>query len=150
MVQLKSKFNCKRCGWCCENKVINIAASDLMRWKKEGRKDILKEISWIHNYPRDNTGGFYIAQTAFNPKQACPFLKYDDNLSSCFIYQTRPRCCRNFPYGQEIVKECPGSSEISFDLDPNISKNVKTEQYKDFKLAFDNRNIFLKIIIEGR
>lgn len=136
------KFKCKQCGWCCKNKVISVAYSDIVRWFNQGRKDILKEISFINNYPRKNTGAFYIAKTTFNPKQACPF--FENGL--CSIYETRPRCCRDFPNKPE--PKCIGCKTAKFDMD--YREKVRKKQYLDYKRAHNNIRQLINILVEAR
>lgn len=140
-----TKFKCSQCGNCCKEVTINVSSSDILRWHKTERTDILLEVSWIHNYPRNNTGGFYIAKTTFNPKQPCPFLK--DNI--CSIHDTKPRACKDYPFSHdEALQDCP-----AIELDgkfPSLRKKIKKSQYKDFKKAFDNQGTLMPILIEAR
>jgi len=149
-----STFQCRRCGWCCRNVVINIAYSDIVRWFNEGRNEILQEVSFIDNYPKKGTGGFYIAKTSFNPKQPCPFLGSENGLAVCSIYETRPIVCRDFPYGRDIktttAMSCAMYPEPHFILDRTICRQVKKRQFRDFKMAFDNRRQLLNILIVAR
>lgn len=128
-------FECQRCGWCCRNVVINISHLDITRWFNQGRNDILREISFINNYPHKNTGGFYVAKTTFNPKQPCPFLK--GNV--CTIHGTKPKACGDYP----LASQCPN-------YNGEKSEALRQEQLRDFKLAFDNRNQLLKILVMAR
>lgn len=141
------KFECNQCGRCCKEITINISQSDILRWKEENRKDILREVSWLNNYPRKNTGGFYIIKTTYNPKQSCPFYKGD----ICSIHDIKPKACRDYPFSQsqgEVFSEC-----FMFGLDgkfPLKRKKIKKSQYKDFKKAFDNQGRLMPILIEAR
>jgi len=137
-----NEFRCKRCGWCCRNIVISISYSDIIRWFNEGNNDVLREISFINNYPKKNTGGFYIAKTTFNPKQPCPFLEKNE----CSIYDTRPICCRDYPTKSE--QSCIGCKTAKFNK--KEQKRIRQEQYKDYKMAYDNWRSLLKILIESR
>lgn len=134
-------FKCQRCGWCCQNVVINITYSDIVRWLSEDRKGILQEISFIDNYPRKGTGGFYIAKTAFNPKQSCPFLEMNNRVATCKIHSTKPKACQDYP----LSSHCPNFNETP----PNLEQ-IKRGQIKDFKMAFNNRRILLNALIEAR
>ncbi len=111
-----TEFKCRRCGWCCKNKVINILYSDIKRWKKENRNDILKEVSYVE-VPNKIVSGFYFIKTTVPSHKKCPFLEFKDNLAVCTIYKTRPRTCRNNP---EIIPKiqykkwlsCPAFMEV--------------------------------------
>lgn len=104
-----TKFKCHRCGWCCKHKRINITYSDIKRWEKEGRWDILKEVSFVDYSKHPNpdirkTTGFYFAKTCKpTSEHPCPFLSMNDGLATCTIYETRPLVCRNNP--ELLLKE---------------------------------------------
>jgi len=113
---VKVQFKCRRCGWCCKNKVINILYSDIIRWRNEDRKDILKEVSFI----RTTSGlasGFYFRKTTMPSHKKCPFLDFENDLAKCLIQDTKPRCCKNNP---EIIPRkdflkwigCPAFKEV--------------------------------------
>jgi len=112
-----------------------------MRWSNDGRNDILQEISFIANYPRKGVGGFYIAKTAFNPKQPCPF--YD---GKCKIYDTRPMACRDFP----LASSGNGVCEAYVKPPKIVVREIKRRQKKDFKQANQQMHSLLKIITEAR
>lgn len=62
---------------------IGISDADTARWEREGRTDILAEVSqycgWVKPGP-------------------CPFLgAVGDNRFACQIYETRPETCREYP-----------------------------------------------------
>jgi len=142
-----NKFKCKRCGWCCRNLVINIAYSDIVRWFNQGRNDILNEISWINNYPKENTGGFYITKTALNPKQSCPFLSIQNN-AKCDIHDTKPRACRDAPLSYKEFDNCPSFKEL--EIDSSIKNSITKKQHSDFYLAHINRAKLLNMLIIAR
>lgn len=140
------EFICQQCGKCCREVTINIAASDIRRWLHERRTDILREISFINNYPRKGTGGFYIAATAKAPKEPCPFLV--DNL--CGIHETKPKACEDFPHGHSVWRTCPAWEAIDFRVDKRKHARAVKTQFRDFKDAHENRHHFLKKLIETR
>lgn len=140
-------FQCQRCGWCCKNVVINVSYSDIVRWLHQERNDVLKEISFINNYPRKGTGGFYIAKTTFNPKRPCPFLE-DGETSICKIYDTRPVACRDAPLGYTKFYGCPAFNKTEI---PEATRNkIKKRQYQDFRKAHNNWKQLLNILVETR
>lgn len=140
-------FKCQRCGWCCKNVVINVSYSDIIRWWKEKRYDILKEISYLANYGKMGDG-FYIAKTTFAPKQPCPFLREN----SCTIHDTRPLSCKDFPKAhaknEKQKIKCPARK--NFELDRENLYLLKKKQVIDFKKAEENKEKLLKILIDSR
>lgn len=128
--------------------VIDVSYSDIIRWWRLQRFDVLKHISWINNYPKENTGGFYILQTVKNPKQPCPFL-LKEKEATCLIHTIKPRACADAPLSykdKEKIAFCPGFEEI----DPKIGEDIRKEQYKDFRLAFDCRGFLLALLTQAR
>jgi Fe-S-cluster containining protein len=114
-------MECKRCGKCCEGVelvgTIQATKEDLIRWKKEGRKDILKHV-FISSKGKETTGDKIslneiknlILRTDFknNPEFIegdfadfcgtkdfiiCPFLK---KPNICKIQDTKPEVCKNY------------------------------------------------------
>jgi len=140
------KFVCQKCGKCCREIPINLCASDINRWLSQKRSDILMEVSWINNYPHAGTGGFYIAKTAFAPKQVCPFLV--GNL--CNIWDTRPRACADFPHGHSVWKGCPAWEKIGYARDLKADTRARKIQHRDFKTAHEGRDYLVMRVIEGR
>jgi len=141
-------MKCKRCGWCCKNIVINVAHSDIIRWVRQDQRDVLEAISFIDNYPKKGTGGFYIRETALNPKRPCPFLKYNDKLSSCSIHSTKPLACKDAPLGYDSFSNCPAFDSQT--IDKEVQDRIKTNQHKDFKLAYTNQGQLLVILTKMR
>ena len=137
---------CRRCGKCCENLVINVCYSDIIRWFNNGRNDILQEVSFINNYPKNGTGGFYITKTALNPKQACPFLITESDIITCSIHDTKPKACIHFPASSEKVDFCLVSKVSS----KETREQLKKDQRKDFKMAHDNWQSLLAILVQAR
>jgi Fe-S-cluster containining protein len=96
----KKGTGCERCGKCC---LADVAAyideEDLLRWKNEGRTDILGLVAraggvWAGDRLISSAGGRILG---------CIFFIRDGAHGSCSIYETRPRVCRNY---------VPGSSEL--------------------------------------
>ena len=138
-------FKCKRCGWCCKNVVIDVSHSDITSWIATAKFDALQETSFIDNYPSKGKGGFYIAKTAFNPKQPCPFLKND----VCIIYDYRPISCRDFPTASNLeMLKCEGTKEFRFSEEAVME--VKKRQLADFKMAWEGRDNLLRILVLAR
>lgn len=140
-------FECQRCGWCCRNININVSYSDVLRWTKEKRFDILGEISYI-DHKDSKKRGFYITKTVTAPKSACPYLTTENGLSSCSIYSTRPRSCTEFPDAhakdEKQKIECPARGD--FELDEKTLFELKREQAFDFMLAEDRKEKLIRIL----
>lgn len=92
------KFTCIQCGHCCldlpDAYQTSALDSDIRRWKREDRTDILERI--------DTFGG--LNDIWINPKTGdlvsrCPWLKKLPKISkfTCRIHETKPEHCRNFP-----------------------------------------------------
>ncbi len=145
-------IQCKQCGWCCKNIVINVCYSDIVRWFNLGRYDILSEISFIDNYPKRGEGGFYITKTALNPKQQCPFLDKKDSKYVCNIHNIKPLGCKDAPYGYKNNKleGCPIFDEVMHTTPNSIRDNIIKNQRKDFYLAHINRKSLIDILIQSR
>lgn len=140
------KFECQNCGRCCREMIINICYSDIIRWNKQKRWDILREVVWLNNYPRKNTGGFYIHKTVTAPKGPCPFLITNNGSGSCGIHETKPKTCRDAPKTYDKFDICPAFVKYK----QKIRMRVKKDQYIDFKQAHNSRFELLKILTEAR
>lgn len=137
-------FSCTQCGKCCREIPIDIVASDIIRWYNTGRWDLLKEVSYINNYPKKGKGGFYIAKTTFAPKQPCPFLKEN----KCGIHNTKPFVCKNAPYAHIDFRICP-AFHIDYISDKDRLKALMRER-KEFKDTFRNKQDLFNILLEVR
>lgn len=64
---------------------------DIIRWRSQGRDDILRHLSIDSSDPQSQRGYF--------TDKSCPFLKKDDmgELYSCTIQDTKPFYCRLYP-----------------------------------------------------
>lgn len=138
-------MECTRCGWCCDSLPIPLTYSDIMRFIRQGELNILREISYINNYPKRGTGGFYITKTTFNPKQSCPFL---DPKKECTIHAIKPKTCKDFPYGLKQHPECALSCELQ--PNPSRAQEIQAAQYQDFEQAHLNQVQLLKILVIAR
>ena len=134
---------CVGCGNCCKTRVIDITFSDILRWNEQKRWDILREISYIDNYPQKGAGGFYIEKSAKAPKQLCPFLTSENK---CSINDTKPSGCSDAPLSYTTFNECPVFEKAS---DFVVSAMVK-KQTQDIMAAKKNYNIVMNILVEAR
>ncbi len=139
-------FICQRCGNCCIHYNIAIGYADIIKWKEQGRRDILKAITFVDNFPVKGEGGFYIMETLRKPKRECPFL--DLKGYSCKIYDTRPMICRDFPVGHDgTFQNCKGNQKI---ISRTQHKKARQRQYADFLKAWNNRFDLIVILSRAR
>lgn len=142
------KHACTRCGWCCEHSTIAVSQSDILRWNRTKRKDILIQISFIANYPKQGRAGFFITKTTQNPKQPCPFLLWEDGLAACSINDTKPRICKDFPISKPDERTCP--IIISSHIPPALTHQMKVSQARDFKKTAMQHKQLLNILYRVR
>jgi len=118
-------FECKRCGKCCQGETWLrnlIDESDIEKWKKLNRNDILKYVCACSRFiDPDNKMPW--------KKQNCPFLEFHNGQASCRIYDVRPKICKRFP-----INECEDSKcSEKFHLH-NWLWNGNCEASKKFKI----------------
>jgi Fe-S-cluster containining protein len=94
MKQEKAGFKCKNCGHCC-TKVVRLT------------KDDIRRISAFEN-------DFVAYDPAGKPcikmrNGYCIFLNITNGLSSCRIYDNRPKECRDYPFFKSGTQECKSS-----------------------------------------
>lgn len=88
----KHETRCLCCGDCCESfgGHLHASRSDLDRWHREGRDDLLSRVNrldWIWVDPESK-----------EPLDRCPFIaKINDRQSICAIQETKPDICRAYP-----------------------------------------------------
>jgi Fe-S-cluster containining protein len=117
----KFKFECTRCGECCQNREpIPVTFDDLSRWTTEGS---LMSIILPHLELRSISEQDEISKIAIVPfikmkdtnddgLGTCPF--YDDENKMCNIYFSMPINCKTFPLSYNGEKyyisdpSCPG------------------------------------------
>jgi len=63
----------------------------MIRWRREGRTDILKHLAITSADPNDQLGTFV--------SKNCPFLRRNErlNIYYCAINDTKPFYCKNYP-----------------------------------------------------
>lgn len=141
-------LECVRCGWCCEASTIAVSQSDILRWNREKRKDILIQVSFIANYPRIGRAGFYITKTTQNPKQPCPFLTIEEGLAVCGINDTKPRICEDFPESKPHETKCP--IIVASKISPVRTHQLTVRQARDFKKTAQQQKQLLNILYRVR
>jgi len=82
------KTDCLTCGNCCKTTSPIFTEKDIQRISKHLK---MKEVNFISQYLERDTDDFYVLKTA-----PCSFLDLQDN--TCFIYEHRPKACREYPH----------------------------------------------------
>ena len=82
-----SEIDCLECGNCCRGTGPLFIEKDIERVSKSLK---MKEGDFTDQYLRKDEDGDWVFKSV-----PCPFLG-DDNY--CFIYENRPRACREFPH----------------------------------------------------
>lgn len=141
MERILTTFNCRKCGQCCKEMAICITYSDIIRWKEQGRMDIIKEVSFARGCPQGD--GFYFEKTLTAPKKSCSFLH--DNI--CSIHDTKPVCCKDAPYGFDKFDVCPEWNSSMID---KRVKKIQARQHKDFKKCVTYFKELLEMTIKAK
>lgn len=139
---MRKPFKCSKCGECCKQLVICITNSDIKRWVKQGRTDIIKEAVFARGAPQGD--GFYFEQTITKPKKPCPFLM--DN--QCSIHETKPVCCKDSPDSQTEFPVCKEWSKVY--INEKKLKKIKRRQHKDLGNCVSNFKELLEVTIKAR
>ena len=99
------KFECKQCGTCCKiaGGQLPISNKDMKRWKRQKRQDILKWVS-------ERLGYLRIDPETGKEVRYCPWLRKQDEKYICFINDTKPEACREYPFYIAQIKQmgCQG------------------------------------------
>jgi Fe-S-cluster containining protein len=92
------KFKCVQCGHCCldlsDAYQTSVPDSDLTRWEREQRFDIL---DWVG--PFEGMDEIWISPKTGEYVNRCPWLRKlpKQNKYICRIHETKPEKCRKFP-----------------------------------------------------
>lgn len=93
-----TSFDCLECGACCFQRrgTILVTDSDLVRWKRTQRQDILDQLEPGH-----------FSQLAFpmGANGACAHHGTPSHPHACQIYDTRGDVCREFEAGSQQCLE---------------------------------------------
>ncbi len=92
------EFDCVTCGACCYQRpgTILVEASDLVRWRRLGREDILDQLEPGH-----------FSQMAFkmSSQGACVHHGTLTEPHACQIYDVRSETCIKFEAGSQQCRE---------------------------------------------
>ena len=107
------KFKCVQCGHCCldlsDAYQTSVPESDIKRWKREQRFDILE---WVG--PFEGMDEIWINPKTGEYVNRCPWLRKlpGQNKYICRIHETKPEHCRNFPKSKRhaLDNDCKGFS----------------------------------------
>ena len=80
--------DCLDCANCCKTTSPIFTEKDIKRAAKHLR---VKEAKFVADYLRRDSDDFMVLKGA-----PCPFLDLNDN--HCFIYDARPRACKEYPH----------------------------------------------------
>ncbi len=82
------KTDCLTCGNCCKTTSPIFTDKDVQRISKHLK---MKEVHFISQFLDRDTDDFHVLKTS-----PCTFLDLNDN--SCFIYDVRPKACKEYPH----------------------------------------------------
>lgn len=82
------KTDCLTCGNCCKTTSPIFTEKDILRISKHLK---MKVHQFVTQYLIRDSDDFYVLKTA-----PCTFLDLNDN--SCFIYDARPKACKEYPH----------------------------------------------------
>ena len=112
--KVRVRFNCQQCGKCCSaySGHLMAKAQDIVRWRKEGRKDILSRVRVLEAQGVVAGGEIWINPRTGRKVRACPFLERNKKTKKarCLIQDTKPLVCRKYPFNGVKVRldECNG------------------------------------------
>jgi Fe-S-cluster containining protein len=90
-------FDCRQCGACCRDASdgrVLVEPEDLVRWRREGRSDILGALV---------PGHFGLQAFASDANGTCVHHGTDGGANDCAIYETRAASCHMLVPGS---REC--------------------------------------------
>jgi Fe-S-cluster containining protein len=92
------EFDCVTCGACCYQRpgTILVEASDLVRWRRLGREDILTQLE---------PGHFSEMAFKMNSQGACVHHGTPTAPHACQIYDVRSETCIKFEAGSQQCRE---------------------------------------------
>jgi len=82
------KTDCLDCGNCCKTTSPLFTDIDIKRIAKSLK---MKEHQFIDQYLQVDEDDYYVFK-----ESPCPFLDLNDNM--CFIYDVRPKACKEYPH----------------------------------------------------
>lgn len=83
-----NKTDCLACGNCCKTTSPIFTEKDIQRISKHLK---MKEHQFTSQFLDRDTDDYYVLKTT-----PCTFLDLNDN--TCFIYDVRPKACKEYPH----------------------------------------------------
>ncbi|KON27054.1 hypothetical protein AC480_04875 [miscellaneous Crenarchaeota group archaeon SMTZ1-55] len=139
------RFECQKCAECCKNTRILVTYSDIKRWTREGRWDILRQVSLVERPEGTTDFCFY---TTVSKGSQCPFLSHD-NL--CLIQHTKPKVCKHFPFNasKEKLALCKGTG-MGEQVAPNLFTRIYASERRDFRDLICHAQQVMTVLLASR
>ena len=114
-------FQCEQCGHCClqlNDAYVNSAyEDDIVRWREEGRDDILRCVQAIPSWDIPLVLDLWVNPRTGEDVQRCPWLRRlpHTNKCMCRIHDTKPKHCRDFPKTRCHAQKagCPAGQKLA-------------------------------------
>jgi Fe-S-cluster containining protein len=107
-------FECIQCGRCCRSLDYHtgVTDKDVVRWKSQGRDDILEWVAGIREDGSSTGYRIWITPGTSQVADVCPFLilKEGSNRWQCAIHDVKPGICREYPATRKhgLMTGCKG------------------------------------------
>jgi Fe-S-cluster containining protein len=139
------RFECQHCADCCKNLRVDVTYSDITRWKREGRWDILQRVALAEGH--DGRMDFCLYETTASKSQ-CPFL-FEDNR--CRIHPTKPQVCRHFPFNATLERAtlCRGVGKGP-PVPPTVFQTIARNERRDFLRLQGHTSNVMKLLLGAR
>jgi len=134
------RFECQRCGFCCNNLMPTLTINELSYFSEHDLK-----LRYFVKSERD-TGKIHIILPCKPPNEECWAYCHTEN--KCLIYQHRPIACRMYPFIVRVYHKSPPTyNEVVASLDgmgdtQTIRKYIHTVD--------ENRWLFLAYKVDKR
>jgi hypothetical protein len=104
---MNQTFNCLCCGHCCLNLIDAyngcVSDTDLQRWQRLGRHDLLSRIKTLDLGPDNKLHTAWVDPETGDDVERCPWLldRLDRAGFLCGIDDIKPEHCRDYPEHQD-------------------------------------------------
>jgi Fe-S-cluster containining protein len=122
---------CTQCGRCCTNDSfmgsMQFSGADFVRWKREGRADILDWGVVLGSDKDGPRGDLWISPVTGREAERCPFVRKMPGRDkyTCRIYDTRPEVCRSYPEAVDHMEFVSCEMLEPGDTDATVKKFMK-------------------------